>query len=232
MFYTWNFHSFIKTFLNMKNGIKKVFETFLALVALGGIMLTLIGSGKTGNFCEAAAEVFRLLFFFTIDSSLFVLILFTIKLLSGKKAGWISENPVLTGAVTINILVTGIVFILMLRSFESTFGPVLYAGNIMLHYILPLLCLTYFMIYTKDEKILYRDIFYWTIFPVVYFLVTILRGAYTGMYPYPFIDARVLGYSKVFLNSLFILTFIIILSFVLVSVKKLKSKLNIRMKTK
>jgi len=208
----------------MNKVVQKAFELIIVFVAIAGLILTLIGSGKTENSCQLATEILRLLFYFTIDSSLFVLLLFFIRLLAGKRLFRITENPVLSGSITINILVTGIVFILLLRSFESKFGPILYAGNIMLHYLLPPLSLIYFMIYTKGKRLIYSDVLYWLIFPAFYFIITIIRGAITGKYPYPFIDAKTLGYPKVFLSSIFILIFIIFLGAVLISINKLINK--------
>jgi len=216
----------------MKHWTRKILETTVVLTALSGIILTLLSSGKTENFCELAAEMLRLLFFFTIDSSIFVLILFGFRILSGKYTGIISAHSVISGAVTINILVTGIVFFLLLRSFESQFGPLLYAGNMMLHYILPVLCFYYFMIYAKEEKISFAYIGYWIIFPSLYFLVTLVRGAITGKYPYPFLNANTLGYPKVLVNSLLILIFIIILSIAIILLNRLIHKIYLRYKPK
>ncbi|MBK8553889.1 MAG: Pr6Pr family membrane protein [Ignavibacteria bacterium] len=45
---------------------------------------------------------------------------------------------------------------------------------------------------------------HWLIYPLIYLLYTLIRGAFTGLYPYFFMNAGKLGYPVVFRNSGFI----------------------------
>jgi hypothetical protein len=42
----------------------------------------------------------------------------------------------------------------------------------------------------------------WLIFPILYFLYILLRGAISNAYPYPFLDVGKLGYDQAIVNAL------------------------------
>ena len=46
-------------------------------------------------------------------------------------------------------------------------------------------------------RLTYRDALLWLAYPIVWTVATILRGAYDGWYPYPFLDPANGGYGKV-----------------------------------
>ena len=51
----------------------------------------------------------------------------------------------------------------------------------------------------------------WLSYPVAYFAYIMVRGAVVGWYPYPFIDAGALGYSRALINALILLVGFLVL---------------------
>jgi hypothetical protein len=47
----------------------------------------------------------------------------------------------------------------------------------------------------------WNDIPRWLVYPLCYLAYALARGATTGWYPYPFLDAGKLGYLPVLLNA-------------------------------
>jgi hypothetical protein len=45
-----------------------------------------------------------------------------------------------------------------------------------------------------------KSAFVWLLYPLFYAAYSLIHGAVTGFYPYPFINAGELGYDKMFLN--------------------------------
>ena len=49
----------------------------------------------------------------------------------------------------------------------------------------------------------------WLVYPGVYLVYILTRGAVTGLYPYPFVDVNVLGYAGVLAHAaVFLLVFL------------------------
>jgi hypothetical protein len=53
--------------------------------------------------------------------------------------------------------------------------------------------------------------------PLLYLLYALLRGALSGIYPYPFLDATRIGWTRVTLNAGAIAAAFILVSFLLVA---------------
>jgi len=50
----------------------------------------------------------------------------------------------------------------------------------------------------------WRTVWWSLLYPLAWLAFTLPRGAFTGFYPYPFVDAGTLGYGQVALNCVFI----------------------------
>jgi hypothetical protein len=70
----------------------------------------------------------------------------------------------------------------------------------------------------------WKDILRWIIYPIVYLFVVLIRGAFSGFYPYPFIDVREDGYINVLLYGVGLITAFLLLSLLFVAIGKLMSR--------
>ena len=87
----------------------------------------------------------------------------------------------------------------------------------LLHSVIPVLALIYWLLYAPKNKLQWKDILPWLIYPLLYIIYILLRGSGSGFYPYPFIDQKVLGLSKVLANAAWITLLFIIISFFFVA---------------
>lgn len=148
--------------------------------------------------------------YFTILSNLLVAKSLTSSLLlpSSLLGNFFSKVSV-QSSIAVYIFIVGLVYNLVLRSLWNPEGWQLLADNL-LHVAVPLLYVLFWLIFTPKKVLRWKNIFPWLIFPAVYLVYSLLRGAATGWYPYPFINADKLGYGKTAVNSLLVLVAIIV----------------------
>jgi len=72
--------------------------------------------------------------------------------------------------------------------------------------------LLYWVVFVSSKKVNYASIPYWLIYPAFYFVYTIIHGALTRFYPYPFLDVSKIGLLQSFLNCLVVLVLFTFLS--------------------
>jgi hypothetical protein len=114
----------------------------------------------------------------------------TIPLLSGRSA---------RGALVVYMVVTGVTFELLLRPRER--GLPWIADTIM-HVAIPTLYVVYYGLDRSKGRLVWRDPLRWLIYPLIYLIYTMVRGAVDGRYPYPFINVAKIGYLMTLQNAL------------------------------
>ena len=117
-------------------------------------------------------------------------------------SGWgkYFSRPSVATAITIYILVVGITYNLILRQIWNPQGWDKVADEL-LHLAIPILFLVYWLIFVPKGTLKSGNVFPWLIYPLVYFIWTMIFGTLSGFYPYFFIDVNELGFGKVLLNS-------------------------------
>lgn len=126
-------------------------------------------------------------------------------------------------AILVYIMTVGLTYNTILRSLWKPQGLQLLADNL-LHSIIPFLYLIFWIFFVKKQLLQWQDVFSWLVYPMLYLIYILVRGAYFGVYPYPFIDVGQLGYGRVMLNALVVTAVILIFSFLFVGVSKLFQK--------
>ncbi|WP_208815955.1 Pr6Pr family membrane protein [Micromonospora echinofusca] len=179
--------------------VTAIFRLLTVICVLAGIVLTAAGP----------ATVTGLLPYFTIQSNV------AVGLVAGY-AAWLAWHdrpalsPVFTGAVTLYITITGVVYHLVLANPASPFAMpqpdrdlVDAAGNQFLHTVVPLLAVLDWLILQPRGRLRLRYAGYWLAFPLGYLGFALLRGLVVDHYPYPFVDAGQLGYLGVAVSAVF-----------------------------
>lgn len=142
----------------------------LALIALYAVAVQL---RRTLDANDSPTNFFSL---FTIQSSIYAALVLI----------FAPGRPLLRGAATLYMTITGVVFVVVLR--DHNLIPWV---NTMLHYVMPAVMLIAWLI---DPPLLLwsypRIAAVWLIYPTAYALYSLVRGARTGWYPYPFLDPR------------------------------------------
>ena len=150
----------------------------------------------------AAATVFYFTFF-TILSNCLVALCFAAE--AFPAASWLApfRRPGPRTAVAVYITVVALIYAIFLA---NTWDPQGWQKLIdaLLHYVMPALYLAFWFVLVPKGTTSWRDIPVWLVFPLLYVLWAMLRGAVTGQYPYPLIDAAALGYPAALHNIVLI----------------------------
>lgn len=156
--------------------------------------------------------------YFTILTNLLVALYFTARLFfSNTRTGIFSTKYAAATALTVYILVVGLIYNLLLRQIWTFTGWGL-ISNELLHTVTPLYFLSYWIFVVKKYTLKYKTALYWTIYPLAYMAYSLTRGEIVNSYPYPFIDVNLLGYSKVFINSIGIAVLFLVLFYAFITI--------------
>ncbi|SHH62762.1 Pr6Pr family membrane protein [Flavobacterium defluvii] len=185
------------------------------------IQFYLLLQGSEFTFFSAAVRFFS---FFTILTNTIVFLCCAAILFGGKNRvhSFFSKSTTLT-AITVYILIVGIVFNLLLRSIVNLEGQHRIVSEIF-HTVVPVLFFVYWLFFISPEKISYKAILLWLLYPVIYMIYTLFHGVMTNFYPYPFIDVTKLGFQTAIRNGLFVLIAFVILSIILILISKMRVK--------
>ncbi len=187
---------------------KKICSIAIATITWTAILLQLylIILNRTVGIAETMLHFFG---YFTILSNILVALAFTLS----KKAQTFT-------AVTVYIVVVGVVYNLLLRKLWAPEGLQLLADNL-LHTVSPILTALFWFIFVPKETLKWTDVFPWLLYPFAYCIFCLLNGKFFGFYAYPFVNAEQLGYPKVFLNCMVLALAFLILSLILVAIARI-----------
>ncbi len=162
----------------------------------------------------------RYISYFTILSNLAVLLVCVSAL-----TGWPSffARPAVRGAVTVYIALTGVVYAVLLRDTWEPQG-LWRLTDASLHYVVPAVSLLAWLASPDHGTLRWRHAVAWLAFPLLYLVWVLLRGARSGEYPYPFLDAAGLGLSVVLFNAVALLGVFLAFGGILVAVDKVAAR--------
>jgi hypothetical protein len=173
---------------------------WLALVAL--LLAFVQGSRAHGD--SPISAIVRFVGYFTTLSNLLVATGLTFRALApGSRAGSFFARPSTSAAMAVYITTVAIVYSAMLRNLWHPVGW-LNAIDHLLHHVVPVLYLGYWILMTPKGHLRWPMAITWLAFPLAYLLCVLARGAWSGRYPYPFLDAGMLGPAQVFGNVLLV----------------------------
>lgn len=202
--------------------MKKTAAIILAIIALVGVLATTISAGldHLESFFGSALSTLK---YFTIQSNLIISAYFFAFFVRANKPAdgfdrWL-------GGVTVYITITGLVFVTLLQSIWHPTGLGL-LGNILNHYLVPILSLGFLISFRKDYRFSYKDILWWMIYPLGYAAFMWIHGRLTGDYIYPFFDIASIGIGGFLIAFFGILALFFILSLCAVSLTKKKPLKN------
>ncbi len=195
----------------------KVFLTVIALLGWFALISQFI-INMNSQMAGTPELVIRFLSYFTILTNLLVTISCTSILLnpSSKWGQFFSSQKTVT-AITVYILVVGLIYNVILRFIWNPQGLQKIVDEL-LHTVIPVLFLLLWLFSVKKTSLRWNAFFPWLIYPLIYLVYILIRGAFSGFYPYPFMDVGNLGFSKVLINSLgitilFVVLFILFIVF-------------------
>jgi hypothetical protein len=155
--------------------------------------------------------------FFTILTNIAVVMFYLANLVRANLVRANPPSPRWQAAMALYIAIVACVYIAVLQDIWEPQG-IFKLLDISLHYVTPALFVLYWLVFVPKGQTAYRDAWAWLVPGVAYVIYALIRGAATGLYPYPFLDAGTLGYVRVALNTGLLLAFFFILSLIVVAV--------------
>lgn len=143
----------------------------------------------------------RFLEFFTILTNLLVAVGTTISLIiPSTRAGKFFLRPSVQTAIAVYIALVGLVFNLVLQGSQELTGAA-YLTDMLTHDLVPILYFVYWLVAVPKGELTWKMPFVWTIYPLLYLAWVLVRGPFTGRYPYFFLDVDKLGLGGVMIHA-------------------------------
>jgi hypothetical protein len=193
----------------------------LALLAWLGVLLQLRLSIETGrgNGKSIISTLDMYFGYFTILTNIFVALSATAFGFSTPSRRSLLRRSLL-GCATTSILLVGITYHFLLRSLWSPQG-LQWVADTDLHYVVPLAALIHWALSRSSALSAYAPLA-WCAYPAAYLAYALMRGAWLGVYPYPFIDAAAIGYPRVAAHSAALLALYIALGYAVWGLSEIK----------
>ncbi|GAA2172768.1 Pr6Pr family membrane protein [Agrococcus versicolor] len=170
-------------------------RTAAIVLRLAGATLALFAMGYQllAVHIPAGYSVLNFFSYFTNLSNIMIAIVFVVsavRLIDGRTDPS-ATDVALRGGVVVYILFVGLVFNTLLRDVDL--GDLLPWVNGILHFLLPVLGLVDWILWPPRRRLPLSVVGWWMIWPAVYAIAAVVRGAITGFYPYPFFDPAASG---------------------------------------
>jgi hypothetical protein len=182
--------------------MKKSFRAIGALITWASVVIQYAVLVADGTFGGLAATTFTYLGYFTILTNILVGLAFTAPFLAPTNTlRSFFERQAVRAAIALYILVVMVVYWAVLAQIHHPVGLSAVA-NVGLHLVVPVLYILDWLVFAPKDKMSFKRIPLWVIYPMVYGIYTIIRGALSGVYPYPFLNVTELGIGQVSINML------------------------------
>ena len=181
---------------------------FVVAVALV-LQLVLVIGFPAPDAPGTAVRVLRFFSFFTVQSNILVLV----------TAVQLARDPARDGRLwrvvrldaLLAIAVTGVVHFVALRPIQDLSGLDAVA-DILLHVVSPLIAVAGWILFGPRPRVALRDVGLSVVWPLLWFGYTLVHGAISGWYPYPFVDVGDIGYARTLINAAVVTVIFLVLA--------------------
>jgi hypothetical protein len=175
-----------------------------------------IDNGLQGN-GAVLSNLANFFSFFTIETNIIVALVLTCSL--RERAHPFFTNPSVKAALVVYIIIVGAVYSYLLSHLYTLQGWQVFT-NALLHDVIPILYPLYWLLFMEKGFLQWRDPLRWLIFPLAFFIYSMVRGELFGVYPYPFIDVAMIGYVAVACNAAFLAAAFLALGIILTALDR------------
>lgn len=182
--------------IDNKETVTYLVATLRLAVGLLGIVAIVATFFDTAT--RATINPFNFFGFFTMQSNIFVVIVLLVaaaSVFADRLSPWLD---LARGCATTYIVITGVVYNLLLAGQEG--GVSLAWANTVLHVVLPVYAALDWALVSDRGTLPWNKIWVALIYPIVWIIVVLIRGATDGWVPYPFLDPAQ-GYDVVALYA-------------------------------
>jgi hypothetical protein len=148
---------------------------------------------------ERPGSIVNFFSFFTIEANVIAVAVFVVGAIPGREptARW---YDLVRGAAATYMSVTGVVYAVLLSDLPAAADSTMPWVNEVLHYLMPLIVFLDWLFVPPKQAIRFRESLAWAAFPLVYAIYSLIRGAATNWYPYPFLNVDRHGLGRVLVN--------------------------------
>lgn len=180
------------------SGKEKAIRIFLFIISFVTIVAQFWITVTVANAEPMLTRIVRFFSFMTILTNILVALTYILPLLSPtSKAGKFFAKPNTQSAILVYIMVVCLGYHFLLANVWKPEG-LQYWVDKSLHYLVPLLYLLFYLFFVVKGTLVFNNVFKWLIYPTVYLIYAMVRGAVTGDYPYPFLNLNTHPASKVY----------------------------------
>jgi hypothetical protein len=171
------------------------YRLFFGLLALTAVIVQLAHQIPDGT----AFTITNFFSFFTIESNLLAIGLFLVLGMASIRGKSTDNMIFFRGAVTLYMLITGIIYGLLLSGLQSHLQTTIPWVNTVVHYLMPVIVLGDWLIDLPRTPygVSFKKGLLWLGFPFAYLTYGLIRGHVTNWYPYPFLNVDKHGYLEV-----------------------------------
>jgi hypothetical protein len=171
-----------------------------ALIAWVVLSLRFIDMLIIGEYSSIAETLFVYLGYFTVWANVLIALAFTVPLLNpDRKLADFFMRPAVRAALATYILMVSVVYHMLIVPYWNPQGFTWLTAT-GLNTVMPILYIIDWLFFAEKRPIFYKHLPYWLIFPTVYGVTSIIRGLFTNVYPYPFLNVAELGIGDVLFN--------------------------------
>ncbi|HET8984646.1 MAG TPA: Pr6Pr family membrane protein [Trueperaceae bacterium] len=166
------------------NPLVGVYRAGLALAILAAVVATAADVLSRGPL-----NIFNFFGFFTIQSNVFLMVVLSVTasfdLRGARHPEWLD---LARGLTTTYIVIVGLVYVLLLAPLGAAGGVPVPWANFVLHYVTPVTAAIEWVVLLDRRPLAPRRLVAVLVYPLVWLIVVLIRGATDGWVPYPFLD--------------------------------------------
>jgi hypothetical protein len=210
--------------------MRKIIPWLAILLGLAGLTFDFYGIATRMMVASPANPIPRSLLdmlvyywtFLTHLANLGLVLVYVSELTDWRWLSWL-RTPLARGSMLAVIALVGLFFHFLLAP-QYNFVGVMAVGNVLLHYVAPLLYLLWWSLYSPHGALRFTDIPKMLVPPLLYLAWAMLRGAVIHEYPYAIIDVTRFGYPQVAINAVSVFIGLAILCCLVVIADKLLAR--------
>jgi hypothetical protein len=157
----------------------------IAALAIGTVIADIILTG----IAERGMDLGNHFGQFTVLGNVFVAVVALIGV--ARRDRPLKWEPELRGSAVVAVVAAGLLHAMLLGGLPAASGQVV---NRLLHIVVPALAVLEWMFVASRRSPRWWATFAGILFPSLFFVYTLIRGAFVGWYPYDFVDPTVSGY--------------------------------------
>ena len=196
------------------------------LIGSGGLLLqfylTLVTKSEQGS--DIVSTLVFFFTFYTILTNIMLVLIYASDLWPRQALAW-WRSPVTRGMMAAAITLVGLFYHFFLA---GTWNPqgLFKVADISLHYVTPIFYLAWWVLFAWHGKLKFADLPIMLVPPAIWLILAMIRGAVVTEYPYPILEAHVLGYVQVTINIAVVLAALTVLCAIVVALDKALTRVD------